>query len=276
MDLYVVKSTEGMIAADVTSRDDRLTSDELERLKSIDPQCILVLGASVKSDGSPSHMLEDRLTLGIDLYKEGVAPKILFSGDNGQEYYNEVKAMKDYAVERGVPEDDIFLDHAGFSTYESVYRAAEIFGVERMIVVTQSYHLYRALYGCEKMGVEALGAASDQAQYRELEAFTKFGGDMDPVTALTIDKGQKNTRLLVQPQYSPMPVEQQIAVLYCGTHGLLKDVPLNRVHDFEKALINNLEGTDVLATLKKGVINEEVTAKIEEVAAAVASALKNS
>ena len=116
----------------------------------------------------------------------------------------------------------------------------------------------------------------DQAQYRELEAFTKFGSDMDPVTALTIDKGQKNTRLLVQPQYSPMPVEQQIAVLYCGTHGLLKDVPLNRVHDFEKALINNLEGTDVLATLKKGVINEEVTAKIEEVAAAVASALKNS
>ena len=72
----------------------------------------------------------------------------------------------------------------------------------------------------------------DQAQYRELEAFTKFGGDMDPVTALTIDKGQKNTRLLVQPQYSPMPVEQQIAVLYCGTHGLLKDVPLDRVQDF--------------------------------------------
>ncbi len=116
----------------------------------------------------------------------------------------------------------------------------------------------------------------DQAQYRELEAFTKFGGDMDPVTALTIDKGQKNTRLLVQPQYSPMPVEQQIAVLYCGTHGLLREVPLDRVQDFEKALINQLEGSEVLATLKKGVINDEVTAKIEEVAAAVASALKNS
>lgn len=116
----------------------------------------------------------------------------------------------------------------------------------------------------------------DQAQYRELEAFTKFGGDMDPVTALTIDKGQKNTRLLVQPQYSPMPVEQQIAVLYCGTHGLLREVPLDRVQDFEKALINNLEGSEVLATLKKGVINDEVTAKIEEVAAAVATALKNS
>ena len=116
----------------------------------------------------------------------------------------------------------------------------------------------------------------DQAQYRELEAFTKFGGDMDPVTALTIDKGQKNTRLLVQPQYSQMPVEQQIAVLYCGTHGLLREVPLDRVQDFEKALINNLEGTEGLATLKKGVINDEVTAKLEEVAAAVATALKNS
>ena len=116
----------------------------------------------------------------------------------------------------------------------------------------------------------------DQAQYRELEAFTKFGGDMDPVTALTIDKGQKNTRLLVQPQYSPMPVEQQIAVLYCGTHGLLKDVPLDRVQDFETALINNLLGSETLATLKKGIINDEVTATIEEVAAAVASALKKS
>jgi len=116
----------------------------------------------------------------------------------------------------------------------------------------------------------------DQAQYRELEAFTKFGGDMDPVTALTIDKGQKNTRLLVQPQYSPMPVEQQIAVLYCGTHGLLKDVPLDRVQDFETALINNLLGSETLATLKKGIIDDAVSAKIEEVAAAVASVYKKS
>ena len=116
----------------------------------------------------------------------------------------------------------------------------------------------------------------DQAQYRELEAFTKFGGDMDPVTALTIDKGQKNTRLLVQPQYSPMPVEQQIAVLYCGTHGLLKDVPLDKVREFEKALINNLQQTDVFPTLKKGIIDDAVSAKIEEVAAAVASVYKKS
>ena len=81
----------------------------------------------------------------------------------------------------------------------------------------------------------------DQAQYRELEAFTKFSGDMDPVTALTIDKGQKNTRLLVQPQYSPMPVEKQIAILYCGTHGLLKDVPLDKVNEFERSFLEFLE-----------------------------------
>ena len=114
----------------------------------------------------------------------------------------------------------------------------------------------------------------DQAQYRELEAFTQFGGDMDPVTAQTIDKGQKNTQLLVQPQYSPMPVGEQIAILYCGVHGLLKDVPLDKVHDFEKALINNLQGTDVLETLQKGVIDDKITAKLDEVAALVAASLK--
>ena len=114
----------------------------------------------------------------------------------------------------------------------------------------------------------------DQAQYRELEAFTQFGGDMDPVTAQTIDKGQKNTQLLVQPQYSPMPVGEQIAILYCGVHGLLKDVPLDKVHDFEKALINNLQGTDVLETLQKGVIDDKIIAKLDEVAALVAASLK--
>ena len=113
----------------------------------------------------------------------------------------------------------------------------------------------------------------DQAQYRELEAFTKFSGDMDPVTALTIDKGQKNTRLLVQPQYSPMPVEKQVAILYCGTHGLLKDVPLDKVKEFERSFLEQLEmnhRNDVLDILKTGVINDEVTQKIEETAAMVA------
>ncbi len=113
----------------------------------------------------------------------------------------------------------------------------------------------------------------DQAQYRELEAFTKFSGDLDAVTALTIDKGQKNTRLLVQPQYSPMPVEEQVAILYCGTHGLLKDIPLEKVKEFERYFLDTLKRdrqADVLAPLKAGVINDDVCRKIEETAASVA------
>ncbi len=118
----------------------------------------------------------------------------------------------------------------------------------------------------------------DQAQYRELEAFSKFGGDMDPVTAFTIDKGQKNTRLLVQPQYQPMPVEEQIAILYCGTHGLLKDIPLEKVTDFEKNFLLTLQNThqtEVLDPLKQGIINDDITAIIEKVAAQVAQGIGN-
>ena len=117
----------------------------------------------------------------------------------------------------------------------------------------------------------------DQSQYRELEAFTKFSGDMDAVTALTIDKGQKNTRLLVQPQYSPMPVEKQIAILYCGTHGLLHDVPLDKVSDFEHSFLEYLEANhqaDILDVLKQGVINDEVCQKIEKAAAMIAKQFK--
>ncbi|NDV65152.1 F0F1 ATP synthase subunit alpha [Bacteroides sp. 224] len=113
----------------------------------------------------------------------------------------------------------------------------------------------------------------DQAQYREQEAFSKFSSDLDAVTAFAIDKGQKNARLLVQPQYDPMPVEKQIAVLYCGIHGLLKNIPLNNVLDFEQAFLKSLElnhQEDVLNVLKKGEINESVTKAIEETAEMVA------
>ena len=113
----------------------------------------------------------------------------------------------------------------------------------------------------------------DQAQFRELEAFSKFSGEMDAVTALTIDKGQKNTRLLVQPQYSPMPVEKQIAILYCGTHGLLHDIPLDKVNDFERSFLDYLEANqkeEILDVLKKGVISDEVCQKIEKAAALIA------
>lgn len=109
----------------------------------------------------------------------------------------------------------------------------------------------------------------DQAQYQELAAFTKFGGDMDAVTAMTIDKGEKNERLLVQPLHSPMSVEQQIAILYCGTHGLLRELPLSKVAIFEKELLSALETShrhDVLDPLKEGIINNEIGAIIEQLA----------
>lgn len=118
----------------------------------------------------------------------------------------------------------------------------------------------------------------DQAQYRELEAFSKFGSDMDAVTAMTIDKGQKNTRLLVQPVYSPMSVEKQIAVLYCGTNGLLSEIPLDKVALFEKELIKVLElkhQTDVLDVLHSGVINEDICDTIKTEAAIISKQINN-
>ena len=117
----------------------------------------------------------------------------------------------------------------------------------------------------------------DQAQYRELEAFTKFGGDLDPVTAYVIDKGHKNTRLLIQPQYSPMPVEEQIAVLYCGVNGLLKGVAVERVGEFEKRFLEVLRGVyreEVLVPLAEGRLDEGVTSLLEKVAGEVAQSLK--
>lgn len=118
----------------------------------------------------------------------------------------------------------------------------------------------------------------DQAQYRELEAFLKFGSDMDAVTAMTIDKGQKNTRLLVQPVYSPMSVEKQIAVLYCGTNGLLSEVPLDKVALFEKELLKVLElkhQTDVLDVLRSGVINEDICNTIKTEATIISKQINN-
>jgi F-type H+-transporting ATPase subunit alpha len=108
----------------------------------------------------------------------------------------------------------------------------------------------------------------DQAQYQELESFTKFGGEMDKVTAMAIDKGRKNTRLLVQPQYSPMSVEEQIAILYCGTHGLLRDIPIEKVADFETSYLRSmkLNHKDVLEQLKKGVISDDMMKVMEETA----------
>ena len=117
----------------------------------------------------------------------------------------------------------------------------------------------------------------DQAQYRELEAFSKFSSDMDAVTAMAIDRGRKNNKLLIQPQYSPMPVGEQIAILYCGIHGLLREVPLERVSDFQNLFLEYLRdnhSSDVLDVLASGSINEQVTGLIEKVANDIASTYK--
>ena len=113
----------------------------------------------------------------------------------------------------------------------------------------------------------------DQAQYRELESFSKFSSDMDAVTVAVLDRGRKNTRLLVQPQYSPMPVEQQIAVLYCGTHGLLREVPIEQVAEFERMLVETLS-PEVFEALRRGEIDESIGARIEEAAGRVVVSLK--
>ena len=147
----------------VSSAKDRIiTADEASELQ--DTDCVLVLGAGVR-DGNPTPMLRDRLITGISLYKSGAAPKIIMSGDHGREDYDEVNVMKSYAVENGVPDGDVFMDHAGFSTYDSVYRAKAVFEADSIIIVTQKYHLYRALYIAERLGVNAVGVSADLDDY---------------------------------------------------------------------------------------------------------------
>lgn len=140
-----------------------VTPEDAVSLEDVD--CILVLGCFVREDGTPSAMLSDRLRRGVELYKMGASPKLLMSGDHGQREYNEVQAMKQYAVEHGVPSADVFMDHAGFSTYESIYRARDIFGAKKILIVTQEYHLYRALYIAKSLGLEAYGVTSDYQTY---------------------------------------------------------------------------------------------------------------
>lgn len=136
----------------------------------LDVDCILVLGAGVWGNGRPSPMLEDRLLQGIELYENGVSDRLLMSGDHGRKEYDEVNAMKGFAMDRGIPSEHIFMDHAGFSTYESIYRARDIFKAKRIIIVTQKYHMYRALYIAEKLGIEAYWVASDPRQYAGQES----------------------------------------------------------------------------------------------------------
>ncbi len=137
--------------------------DETENLDSAD--CVLVLGARVYGDESLSAVLKDRVDYAISIYEAGKAEKLLFSGDHGQTDYDEVNAMMDYAVEKGVPKEDIFLDHAGFSTYESMYRARDVFCVKSLIIITQEFHLSRAVYVARGLGLTASGVNSDPRRY---------------------------------------------------------------------------------------------------------------
>lgn len=149
----VIKKTESKI----------VTIEEAAELSDVD--CAVILGAGVR-DGKPTAMLRDRLLLGIDLYKSGAAKKLIMSGDHGSTDYDEVNIMKSFAVERGVPDEDIFMDHAGFSTYETIYRAKEIFEADNIIIVSQKYHLYRGLYIAERLGIKAVGVSADLDTYR--------------------------------------------------------------------------------------------------------------
>lgn len=140
---------------------------DVEGVTSLDANfdCALVLGCKVKPDGRPSDMLHDRLQMGVELYNAGAVPKLLMSGDHGQIEYDEVNTMKQFAIDEGVSSSDIFMDHAGFSTYESMYRAKDVFDAKKIVIVTQEYHLYRAIYIARKLGIEAYGVSADYDIY---------------------------------------------------------------------------------------------------------------
>lgn len=131
------------------------------------PEWIIVLGCSVRPDGEPSAMLRDRIECGVNLYQSGVGKKLLLSGDGEGRYYNEVRTMKQYAVDMGVPEDDIFTDESGLSTYDSLYRAKEIYGVRSAVIVTQEYHLYRSLFDARHLHIRVKGACFSDREFDE-------------------------------------------------------------------------------------------------------------
>lgn len=145
--LYVLKSAEPYIMAS-------------EDASPLDADCILVLGCKANGD-EPSLMLRHRLETGIQLCISGASEKLLMSGDHGTDGYDEVYAMKKYALESGMNTDAVFCDHAGFSTYDSLYRAKEIFGCKKLIVVTQRFHLARAVYIGRRLGMEVYGVECD-------------------------------------------------------------------------------------------------------------------
>lgn len=128
--------------------------------------CVIVLGAGLKPDGTPSNMLEDRIRVGVDVFRAVDADFILMSGDRSGEGYDEPSAMRTLAEQLGVDPDRILTDERGFSTYESICRAKEIYGFEKIVAVTQEYHLYRTLYIADSLELDAVGVSADLRSYR--------------------------------------------------------------------------------------------------------------
>ena len=137
-----------------------ISADAATNLEKVD--CILVLGSSVQPNGTLNRVVRERVDTALTLYESGVSQRLLMSGDHGKVNYDEVNAMKQYCVDKGVNPDVIFLDHAGFNTYDSIYRAKAIFGIQKMIIVSQEYHLYRAVYIANELGIDAYGVTAEQ------------------------------------------------------------------------------------------------------------------
>lgn len=161
--VVTVGATRGQVGT-VAQMADRFADDPVD--------AVVVLGASVRPDGTPSDILADRLEVAVDLYKAGAARAIIVSGDNRTSHYNESDAMKTYCVSLGVPSDDVYVDHAGNTTYESMYRAQAVFGAKRIIVATQAYHLYRAMFTADCLGMDAWGVATDKGAYDNQTAYS--------------------------------------------------------------------------------------------------------
>lgn len=187
-----------------------LSAEEAAQLEDFD--CILVLGCAVKEDGTPSLMLKDRLERSIELCQLGVAPKLLMSGDHGRPDYDEVGTMKQYALDAGVPSSDVFMDHAGFSTYESVYRAKEIFQAKKVVIVSQEYHLYRAIYIAQALGLDAYGVAADGQDYAG-----QWGRDVREVLAQVKD--------FFTAMFKPQPTYLGNAIPVNGDGDVTNDAP---------------------------------------------------
>lgn len=179
-----------------STRDDVHTVDALADAHA---DAVVVLGASVFADGTPSDILADRLEVAVDLYAAGAADVIIVSGDNRDSHYNESDAMKLYCVELGVPADDVLVDHAGYDTYSSMYRARSVYGADSVVVVTQAYHLYRALATAQGLGMEAEGVPADKGAYDDQLSYS-----LREVAARTKDFVQTMLRVVPEDADQPM------------------------------------------------------------------------